>query len=249
VTGDGIADVIAGTGPGRGAEVRIYDGVNSSLVRVIPVFEGFTGGVFVTTGDFNHDGHADIVVTPDQGGGPRVSIFSGADGSQMANFFGITDPNFRGGTRTAVGDMNGDGAPDLYVSAGFGGGPRVTAFDGTTLANGQPTKLFSDIFSFEQTLRNGAYLAAGDINGDGKTDLIAGGGPGGGPRVFALSGADLLNGMGNNSQVLANFFGGNPDNRGGIRVSPRTSTAIRKPTSWSATARAPAPRLPPTSGR
>jgi hypothetical protein len=46
---------------------------------------------------------------------------------------------------------------------------------------------------------------------------VAGGGPGGGPRVFALSGKDLVTG---NQQVqLANFFGGDPNSRGGIRVA------------------------------
>ena len=103
------------------------------------------------------------------------------------------------------------------VAAGFGGGPRIAAFDGTSLGAAKtPAKLFGDRFVFEQTLRNGVFVAAGDLDGDGFADLIAGGGPGGGPRVFALSGRDLLAGT---ETAVANFFGGNPDNRGGIRVA------------------------------
>ena len=46
--------------------------------------------------------------------------------------------------------------------------------------------------------------------------MIAGGGPGGGPRVFALSGQDLLAGT---QTQLANFFAGDTENRGGIRLA------------------------------
>ena len=60
-----------------------------------------------------------------------------------ANFFGIDDPNFRGGARAAVGDVNADGTPDLAVAAGFAGGPRVALFDGrkilTTTGPTRPT--------------------------------------------------------------------------------------------------------------
>jgi hypothetical protein len=104
------------------------------------------------------------------------------------------------------------------VSAGFGGGPRIAAFDGALLQfNGGP-KLFGDFFAFEPELRNGAYVAAGDLNGDGFAELIAGAGPGGGPRVLALDGQVLTQ---NNGQLTAtaNFFGGNVDGRGGIRVA------------------------------
>jgi hypothetical protein len=92
----------------------------------------------------------------------------------------------------------------------------VAGFDGKSLASG-PVKLFGDFFMFEQTLRNGVFIAAGDLDGDGFAEVIAGGGPGGGPRVFALSGKGLVSG--NQEIQLANFFGGDEANRGGIRVA------------------------------
>jgi hypothetical protein len=216
VNGDGIDDLVVGTGPGRPTLVRVFDGkTHAELFSIQPFEASFTGGVYVAVGDVGGDGIADIAVTPDEGGGPRVRLFRGGDFAQLADFFGIDDVNFRGGGRAAIGDVNGDGVGDLIVAAGFGGGPRVAAFDGRSLATG-PVKLFADFFAFEQTLRNGVFIAAGDLNGDGSADLIAGGGPGGGPRVLALSGAGLLAGQ----QVqLANFFAGDPNNRGGVRVA------------------------------
>jgi hypothetical protein len=57
------------------------------------------------------------------------------------------------------------------------------------------------------------------VDGDGFADLIGGGGPGGGPRVIALSGKDLLGGPVTGAHVLANFFAGDPDNRGGVPLA------------------------------
>lgn len=64
-TGDGIPDIIAGSGRGRVAEVRVYDGATRQLIRGVLPFGGFTGGVFVAAGDFDNDGLTDVVVTPD----------------------------------------------------------------------------------------------------------------------------------------------------------------------------------------
>ena len=60
------------------------------------------------------------------------------------------------------------------------------------------------------------FVAAGDLDADGFAEVIAGGGPGGGPRVFALSGRELLGGT---PRQLANFFAGDPGNRGGVRIA------------------------------
>ena len=217
--GDGVPDQIVGTGPGAATAVRVLNGATGAEVFAVQPFESaFTGGVYVAAGDLTGDGVPDVVVTPDEGGGPRVTLYDGATFRVVANFFGIDDAAFRGGARAAVGDMNADGRADLLVAAGFGGGPRVAFFDGTSVT-GTPTKLANDIFVFEEALRNGAFVAAGDVDGDGFADLISGGGPGGGPRVSVLDGQDLI---GSGTQTaLANFFAGNVDNRGGIRVAAK----------------------------
>ncbi|HYH63467.1 MAG TPA: VCBS repeat-containing protein, partial [Urbifossiella sp.] len=225
---DGVDDIIVGPGPGMPTEIKVYSGANfpvspdSSVIASGLAFEStFTGGVFLSVGDINQDGFPDLVVTPDEGGGPRVRVVSGKDRTTLADFLGIDDPNFRGGARTAVGDLNGDGNPDLVVSAGFGGGPRVAVYDGKTLRPGlTPTKLINDFFLFEQELRNGAYVAVGDVNGDGFGDLIGGGGPGGGPRVYGLSGFGLTQEAGKQT-VVCNFFAGDTSNRGGVPVASK----------------------------
>ena len=215
--GDGIADIVIGTGPGVATQVKILNGVtNAELFSFQPFEAAFTGGVYVAAGDVNGDGTPDLIVTPDQGGGPRVKLLSGKGFGQLADFFGIDDPNFRGGARAAIGDVNGDGVSDVVVAAGFGGGPRVAGYDGISLGNGSPVKIFADFFVFEQSLRNGVFLTLGDINGDGFSEVIVGGGPGGGPRILAINGSNLLN---NVITTDADFFADNVDNRSGVRIA------------------------------
>jgi hypothetical protein len=226
---DGIADMVAGTGPGSVTRVVVFDGKAGNVLFSIQPFEDqFTGGVFVTAGDLTGDGVPDLVISPDVSGGPRVRVFSGAGFGVVADFFGIDDPNFRGGARAGIGDVNGDGVGDLVVSAGFGGGPRVAGFDGLELSRGRFTRLFHDYFHFESALRNGIYVAVGDLDGDGSADVIGGGGPGGGPRVLALSGRDLLAAPATEADVVANFFGGDVNNRGGIRLVARDLDGDRR---------------------
>lgn len=216
---DGIADILVGTGPGTPSRVSLFDGNTRSVLFEFNPFEStFLGGVYVALGDLTGDGRADLVVTPDEGGGPRVRAFDGAALTPVADFFGIDDPAFRGGARAAIGDLDNDGTGDLIVAAGFAGGPRVAGYDGAALTAGRYERLFGDFFVFEETLRNGVFLAVADLNADGFADLIAGGGPGGGPRVLAFSGRELLS---NTYSVLTNFFAGDPNDRAGIRLAAK----------------------------
>jgi hypothetical protein len=223
VTGDGTLDLITASGPGITGKVNLYDGVTGNQIAWLQPFEtAFTGGLYIAAADLNNDGKADLVVTPDQGGGAVVTAFDGAafalgQITQWNRFFGLDDPAYRGGLRPALGDINGDGTADLVVSAGFGGGPRVALMDGKTLLTGQPpANIAPDFFAFESDLRNGVYVTIEDLNGDGLGDVIAGAGPGGGPRMTTFSGRELLAG----SQVsIANFFVGDVNSRSGVRVA------------------------------
>lgn len=221
INGDRTPDLIFAAGAGAGSQIRAIDGkTGTEIGGTFSAFEAnYTGGLFLATADLDGDGTDDVIVSPDRGGGGRVTAFSYATGSPrvIANFFGIEDTNFRGGARVAAADVDGDGRPEIIVGAGYGGGPRVAIFDGRTLA-GTPRKLVNDFYAFGGAdlngLRNGIYISAGDLTGDGKAEIVFGGGPGGGPRVLVLDGAQLA---ADRQESLANFYAFGEAERGGVR--------------------------------
>lgn len=238
VNGDFVLDYIGGTGPGVPAQVGVIDGATGERIILFSPFEpSFTGGVYISAADLTNDDRAEIIVSPDRGGGPVIATFDGArlsaggdaDFAVVSRFLGIEDKSFRGGARTSVGDLDGDGVPDVIVSAGFGGGPRVAIFNGAVIGTGDttPDRLTPDFFAFEQTLRNGVFVAAGDVDLDGRADLTFAGGPGGAPRARIFSGATLMSkvGFAHLNEVLSaqlvDLFVGNSALRGGVRVAMR----------------------------
>ncbi|MGK4302062.1 FG-GAP repeat protein, partial [Klebsiella pneumoniae] len=70
-----------------------------------------------------------VATGSDAGAAPQVNVYN-AD--TKALLFSLTpfDPNFTGGVRIAVGDVNGDGTPDIICAAGPGGGPNVVVVSG-----------------------------------------------------------------------------------------------------------------------
>src|SRR5262249_58503165 len=110
--------------------------------QTINPFGSFQGGTSVATGDFNGDRIPDVVVAAGAGGGPRVSVLDGKTGTPLSGLLGsffAYAPTFAGGVSVAVGDVNGDGTPDIITGAGPGGGPHVKVFSG---------KDGSELFSF-----------------------------------------------------------------------------------------------------
>ncbi|MHB8524432.1 MAG: beta strand repeat-containing protein, partial [Limisphaerales bacterium] len=205
VNGDGIADIIVGAGPGDRPTVSVYDGATGNQLTTFLAFDaGFRGGVYVAAGDVNGDGKADIIVGAGAGGGPAVTVYSGADYSVLSQFFAF-DPQFTGGVRVAAGDVDGDGKADIIVGAGPGAGPHVKVFKGTDLA------LLDSFFAFSPAFSGGVFVAAGDVNGDGKADIIVGADAGGAPQVSVFSGQS--------GQVILQFFAYDPTFSGGVRVA------------------------------
>jgi len=134
VNHDGFADIIAGKGPGSDAAVAVFSGKTSSQLALLNAFAGFGGGVYVSAGDVNGDGFADIVVGAGAGGGPDVRVYSGANPAIKLSDFIAYNTNFTGGVRVAVADVDGDGVADIITAPGAGDAPDLRVFDFGTLA-------------------------------------------------------------------------------------------------------------------
>jgi hypothetical protein len=187
--GDGRVDVVAATGTSR---VRVrYTSARPGgshvawLTPHLPPHDGQVSfGEAMAVGDFNGDGYADLAVsaplyTPKtssgqpgamrgailvfhgsrQGLDPRPQRIFGPKGEQPSAGFGYD---------LVAGDVNGDGYADLATShrAPLGDASDVHLYLGS--ADGVPAKA-SRVLADDVPIG----LAVGDVNGDGRPDLVA----------------------------------------------------------------------------
>jgi hypothetical protein len=137
----------------------------------------------VQIADFNQDGYDDIAVGTSTG---EVAIFRGAAAGlspKPSTFLAVN------GSPDAVGDVNGDGFPDLALSGGVGGVPHSAR---ATVLLGSPAGLrtVGAVVIKASQLDvpggpNAALQVVGllDVTGDGKADLVA---DAAGHRMFYL---------------------------------------------------------------
>jgi subtilisin family serine protease len=115
-----------------------------------------------------------ILSAPLKGAVPEVKIFSTA-GREIKSFMAY-NKNFKGGVEIASADIDGDGYPEIITTAGPGGGPHVRIFRYDGVATG-------GFFAYSQNVRNGIYVAAGDLDRNGIAEIITGSGAGMKPEV------------------------------------------------------------------
>jgi hypothetical protein len=136
-----------------------------------------------------------------------------SDNTPVRSFYAY-DQNFKGGVNVAFGDVNNDGWKDIITAAGPGGGPHVKVF------SGKDQSMLASFYAYDPGLVNGVNVGVGDVNGDGKADIITGPNaqPGWGPHVKAFTGNNLP-ALGTAPNLVASFFAYDPNFTGGIRVA------------------------------
>jgi hypothetical protein len=213
VDGDGIVDVIAGFRTGSSAA-----GTGSGTARVWSGADGSVLWTFVGTGpqqqfgrsvagagDVNGDGHADLIVGAagaDVAGQDAgfARVYSGADGSVLHAIVGPFALARFGTSVTGLGDVDGDGRDDFAVSGQPDAvTPQPAGF--VRVYSGASGALIREHAGASALSRLGCAIAdAGDVDGDGVRDLVAGdwrdatgGTAAGAVRVFSgATGAELL---------------------------------------------------------
>jgi subtilisin family serine protease len=152
-----------------------------NVARALEYAKVFASGGVVSGSAAASESSASFVVSQGRGSEPTVVRVNGR-GDVLAAFDAY-HPDFHGGVRVAMGDVDGDGESEIITGAGPGGGPQVRIFD----LNGN---LESQFFAFEEGDRNGIYVTVGDVNADGVDEIIVSSDTGGTGqvRIFTRNG-------------------------------------------------------------
>lgn len=142
----------------------------------------------------------ELAVVPESGIAEVRLLDATSHGPGLLRSFFAFGAEYDGGASIATADVTGDGIADFIVGS-RDEGARVRVFDG------ERGELLHDLRPFGKDFSGGVKVAAGDLNGNGKAEVIVGAGHGGPAVVKVLDGA--TGGLLQEIEVFeASFIGG-----------------------------------------
>ncbi len=154
VNGDGFADVIAAQGPGgRRSMVTLFDGhalstgTATTLTSFAPFGPAYTRGAFLSTGDIDADGDAEIILSTSRGQHSTTAVFDATNLQAPIATFATPSTT---GVRLAVFDFNGDDHDDIFAATTLRRASIVTVISG---ADG------STLHTFQTAARGNVFVA------------------------------------------------------------------------------------------
>ncbi|WP_431034165.1 FG-GAP and VCBS repeat-containing protein [Streptomyces sp. P6-2-1] len=164
--GDGRADLAVQRDDEDGGGVAVYWGTGSGYAAAPTVVTGADLDSGLTAGDFDGDGHVDLIAAGPEGPGDvRLAVAYG--------------PLTRDGApaRTARLDTQETFAPDEIVSGDFDGDGRADVVTEHSFEEaGHPSQLWTGsakgLGTTSRPLAIAGAMAAGDVDGDGVDDLV-----------------------------------------------------------------------------
>jgi len=161
--GDGIADLAVANWGSNDVTILLGNGSGGFSAVGSSITTGGTRPYAITVGDFNGDGIADLAVANQTSANVSILLGNGSGGFSPAPGSPVTAGNHP--QSIAVADFNGDGIADLAVTNYLSNDMNILLGDGHggfSPAPGSPVT----------TGAGPNYVAVGDFNRDGITDLV-----------------------------------------------------------------------------
>ncbi len=184
----------------NGAFARVFDRDGKTKRNGFFAYDSaFRGGIQIIHTDYNHDGKLDTI-TADK---TFVRVFD-ASGSLHASFapYGET---YTKNVNIAAGDLNNDGSLEIVTGTQNGASPLVKIFDtsGNVINTG--------FLAYDKKFRGGAHIAIGDVDGDGKKEIITS------PAALGTAHIRIFNTAG--KPITPGFFAYEQKFRGGAYIA------------------------------
>jgi len=229
VNADGYGDFVAGASRDsslafNAGSATVFSGLDGAVLHR---FDGGAGGdtfgaAVAGAGDVDADGFDDVIVgAPLHSGGVgpiqgEMTVFSGLTGAVLYYEEGVNATSFYGGAVDGAGDLDGDGHDDFIVGAPNDDGNGSDSGIVYVYAGVDGTLMYQYSGDSNDDQLGTSVAGAGDVNGDGYDDFMAGapfddnnGPSSGSARVW--SGAD--------GTLLYAFNGGGGEHRFGQAVA------------------------------
>lgn len=161
MNGDGRNDIVLG---GQYSNIEVFmqntNGLLNPSVNYLTVYSNK-----IRLADFNNDGIIDVVGVDHLS--DYVGVFFGSSSGSLGSAVTYFAPH-GGFNDLEAGDVNGDGLTDIVLSSDQGGGPYLKVLTQNPLGGFYPVNSY-DVSPV--TSING--IGIGDVNGDGRSDVIA----------------------------------------------------------------------------
>ena len=185
VDGDGLDEVVVGLSGNAGGAgwIAVLDDAahGHALVRWLRVpwdrYNTENGDVFPAVGNLDADPAAEIVAGLGNGSNGWYAIFDDASANYAFTAWRQLDwmmyDAANGTTHPAVGDVDGDGANEIVLGTGTGGSGWIAIVNGA--ASGFAHRRWIQVHwdAYNQS-GGGVWPAVGDVDGDGRGEIVAG---------------------------------------------------------------------------
>jgi hypothetical protein len=162
---DGKPDIAS-----AGGEIHVLLGDGSGAFAPATQYPAGSFPVSLAVADIDGDGHLDLAVAND--GTAGVSLLFGDGLGAFSEPVPVAVAQYP--VSVLLRDLNGDGKPDLVVSTQFNGGVGTNAVHLLRNLGARAFELQAPFFVPAQEHIAPPHLAAGEMNGDRRTDLVIG---------------------------------------------------------------------------